>query len=513
LQPTAQVLGQLFEFNYSFSVRGRIFMGYIRTWSLALVAGIFVMVVAHQRSHAGAGPAPQTGTPAVAASSMPSGRVTGLPDFSGLVAESGPAVVNISVVEKAPKIPGLNGSGEGDDPLSQFFRRFQAPNQGPDRTPPSRGVGSGFIVSADGYVLTNAHVVAEASEVTVKLTDRREFAAKVVGIDRASDVALIKIAATGLPTVRCGDPSHLRPGQWAIAIGSPFGFENSVTAGVISATGRPMLDDPSSQYVTFIQTDAAVNPGNSGGPLFNIDGEVIGINSQIYSRTGGYMGVSFAIPIDLALNVKEQLRQYGKVSRSRIGVSVQDIRQQLALSFGLATPHGALISAVDPNGPSEKAGLKAGDVITSVNGRNIDHSWDLPAIVSQLPPGSEAHLGIWHDRKATEINVKTILLDDSPVQAARAAGEDSGGKLGLVLRPLQPSEQQELHTKGRLLVEDVTGPALAAGLQAGDVVLGVNGAAIATVADLKREIARAGHNVALLIQREDAQLYFPIDVG
>jgi len=194
-------------------------------------------------------------------------------------------------------------------------------------------------------------------------------------------------------------------------------------------------------------------------------------------------------------------------------VSVQDIRQQLALSFGLATPHGALISAVDPTGPSEKAGLKAGDVITSVNGRNIDHSWDLPAIVSQLPPGSDAHLGIWHDRKATEVTVKTVLLEDSPVQVARATGEDSGGKLGLVLRPLQPSEQQELHTKGRLLVEDVTGPALAAGLQAGDVVLGVNGAAIATVADLKREVARAGRNVALLIQREDAQIYFPIDVG
>jgi serine protease Do len=215
----------------------------------------------------------------------------------------------------------------------------------------------------------------------------------------------------------------------------------------------------------------------------------------------------------LALNVKEQLQKYGKVSRSRIGVSVQDIRQQLALSFGLATPHGALISSVDPTGPSEKAGLKAGDVITSVNGRTIDHSWDLPAIVSQLPPGSEAHLGIWHDRKATEVTVKTVLLEDSPVQVARTTGEDGGGKLGLVLRSLQPAEQQELHTKGRLLVEDVTGPALAAGLQAGDVVLGVNGAAISTIADLKREVARAGRNVALLIQREDAQLYFPIDVG
>jgi serine protease Do len=497
-------------------------MGSIRTWSLAVAAGILVTVVAHQRSNADAG-APQSGSPAIAVAAAPAtasaGRVTGLPDFSGLVAEAGGAVVNVSVTEKAQKIPGFigqgqgqgQGQGDGDDPLSQFFRRFQTPAPGPDRTPPSKGVGSGFIVSPDGYVLTNAHVVSDASEVTVTLTDRREFAAKVVGIDKASDVALIKIAATGLPTVRFGDPSKLRPGQWAIAIGSPFGFANSVTAGVISAIGRPLIDG--SNYVTFIQTDAAVNPGNSGGPLFNMDGEVIGINSQIYSRTGGYMGVSFAIPIDLALNVKDQLQKNGKVLRSRIGVSVQDIRQQLALSFGLTTPHGALISSVDPTGPGEKAGLKTGDVITSVNGRNVDHSWDLPALVSQLPPGTQARLGIWHDKKATEVTVKTVLLEDSPIQAARNSAEDSGGKLGLVLRSLQPNEQQELHTKGRLLIEDVTGPALAAGLQPGDVVLGVNGVGVATVADLKREVTRAGHNVALLVQREDAQSYFPIDAG
>jgi serine protease Do len=486
-------------------------MGSIRTWSLAAVAGIFVMIVAHQRSDAGAGPQAAAPVAALAPASTSPARVTGLPDFSGLVAEAGGAVVNVSVTEKPQKAPGLSNQGDGDDPLSQFFRRFQAP--GPERAPPSKGLGSGFIVSPDGYILTNAHVVSDASEVTVTLTDRREFSAKVVGIDKASDVALIKIAATGLPIVRFGDPAKLRPGQWAIAIGSPFGFENSVTAGVISAIGRPLNDGSNSSYVNFIQTDAAVNPGNSGGPLFNIDGEVIGINSQIYSRTGGYMGVSFAIPIDMALNVKDQLQKSGKVIRSRIGVSVQDIRQQLALSFGLTSPHGALISAVDPTGPSEKAGLKAGDVITSVNGRNIDHSWDLPAVIAQLPPGSTARLGIWHDRKATEVNVKTVLLEDSTAQVAKTQGEDGGGKLGLVLRSLQPSEQQELHTKGRLLVEDVTGPALAAGLQPGDVVLGVNGVGVATVADLKREIARAGHNVALLVQREDAQTYFPIDVG
>jgi serine protease Do len=335
----------------------------------------------------------------------------------------------------------------------------------------------------------------------------------VIGVDKRSDVALIKIAATGLPFVHFGDPASIKPGQWAIAIGSPFGFENSVTAGVVSATGRTLPDESNSSYVPFIQTDAAVNPGNSGGPLFNVDGQVIGINSQIYSRTGGYMGMSFAIPIDVALNVKDQLLKNGKVNRSRIGVAVQDLGQPLAQSFGLTTPHGALVSAVEPSSPGERAGLKPGDIITSVNGRNIDHSWDLPAVISQLTPGTEAKLGVWHDRKATEVTVKTVLLEDTPAQAARNGVEDSGGKLGLQVRPLKPDEQQELHTKGRLVVEDVTGPALAAGLQAGDVVLGVNGAGVATVADLKREVARAGRSVALLIQRDDAQIYIPVDLG
>jgi len=333
--------------------------------------------------------------------------------------------------------------------------------------------------------------------------------AKVIGVDKRSDVALIKIAATGLPTVHFGDSSRLRPGQWVVAIGSPFGFANSVTAGVVSATARPLDQNA----VPFIQTDAAVNPGNSGGPLFNVDGEVIGINAQIYSRTGGYMGMSFAIPIDLALNVKNQLLTKGKVSRSRIGVAIQEVDQKLATTFGLGTPHGALISAVEPQSPSERAGLKPGDVITSVNGHNIGESFDLPIIISEIPPGSEAHLGIWRDHKSTEMDVKTVLLVDEPAQAAVNAGEDGGGKLGLAVRPLEPTEQKELHTRGRLVVEDVSGPALAAGLQAGDVVLGVNGAGVATVADLKREVAKAGHSVALLIQREDAQIYVPVDIG
>jgi serine protease Do len=482
-------------------------MGSIRTWSLAAVAGIFVVVVAHQRSQADANPAaaPQAAAPVAQSSAPAAGRVTGLPDFSGLVAENGAAVVNISVVEKAPKLGVMGEPADGDDPLSQFFHH-QMP---PGHAQPSHGIGSGFIVSHDGYVLTNAHVVADASEVTVKLTDRREFAAKVIGVDKRSDVALLKIAATGLPIVHFGDSSRLKPGQWVVAIGSPFGFENSVTAGVVSATARSLDEN----YVPFIQTDAAVNPGNSGGPLFNLDGEVIGINAQIYSRTGGYMGMSFAIPIDLALNVKEQLLTKGKVSRSRIGVAVQEVNQQLAQTFGLGTPHGALISAVEPNSPGEKAGLKPGDVITSVDGHYIDHSFDLPTVIAEIPPGNEAHIGIWHDRKASTVDVKTVLLEDEPEKTARASSEDGGGKLGLAVRPLAPSEQEELHTRGRLLVEDVSGPALAAGLQAGDVVLGVNGAGVASVADLKREVARAGHSVALLIQREDAQIYVPVDIG
>jgi serine protease Do len=486
-------------------------MGSIRTWSLALIAGIFVIVVAHQRSRAdaeqaGAGPA---SAPSLTAAPAPvSGRVTGLPDFSGLVAENGAAVVNISVVEKVEKAGNPGEKGDAEDPLSQFFRRFQMP--APDHEPPTHGIGSGFIVSSDGYVLTNAHVVADASEVTVKLTDRREFVAKVVGVDKRSDVALIKIAATGLPMVRFGDSSRLRPGQWVVAIGSPFGFANSVTAGVVSATARPVDEN----YVPFIQTDAAINPGNSGGPLFNVDGEVIGINAQIFSRTGGYMGVSFAIPIDLALNVKNQLLTKGKVSRSRIGVAVQSVDQKLATTFGLGTPHGALISAVEPKSPSERAGLKPGDVITTVNGHNIEESYDLPSIIAEIPPGSQAHIGYWRDHKGGEVDVKTVLLDDEPAQAAaRNESEDGGGKLGLVVRQLDPKEQQEMHTRGRLLIEDVKGPALAAGLQAGDVVLGVNGAGVTTVAELKREVTRAGHGVALLIQREDAQIYVPVDIG
>jgi serine protease Do len=491
-------------------------------WSLAVLAGILVVVVARERTPADAQPVTVSATvpgetapraPFATRESIqaPGPRVTGLPDFAALVAENGPAVVNISVVAKAQRGEDSDDSEDrdrGDDPLSQFFHHFQQPN--PERSPPFHGIGSGFIVSADGYVLTNAHVVADASEVTVKLTDRREFAAKVVGVDKRSDVAVIKIAATGLPTVRFGDSSKLKPGQWVVAIGSPFGFDNSVTAGVVSAVARP-LDET---YVPFIQTDAAVNPGNSGGPLFNVDGQVIGINAQIFSRTGGYMGMSFAIPIDLALSVKNQLLTKGRVARSRIGVGVQEVDQKLAQSFGLGTPHGALVSSVESKGPGERAGIKPGDVITSVNGRKIDHSYDLPTVIAEIPPGSEARLGIWHAHRPGELSVRTVLLEDEPAQDSRRhQTEDGGGKLGLALRPLDSKEQTELRTHGKLVVEEVSGPALAAGIEEGDVILGVNGTGVSTVAELKREVAHAGRSVALLVQREDSQIYVPLDIG
>jgi serine protease Do len=484
-------------------------MGSIRTWSLAAAAGVMVVVVAHQRSVAEPSPAPTANTVQPAPAPRATTRVTGLPDFSSLVAENGASVVNITVLEKPLRAGHTGDPGEGEDPLSQFFHHYQMPDP-EQHMPPAHGIGSGFIISPDGYILTNAHVVADAQTVTVKLTDRREFSAKVVGVDRPSDVALIKIPATGLPAVRFGDLSRIRPGQWVIAIGSPFGYENSVTAGVISGTARTLPDE---NYVPFIQTDAAVNPGNSGGPLFNLDGEVIGINAQIFSRTGGYMGMSFAIPIDLALNVKDQLLKSGHVSRSRIGVAVQEVNQQLAQTFGLSRPHGALISAVDAKGPGEASGMKPGDVITSVNGREVEHSSDLPSIIASLPPGSEAHIGVWHDHKAEMLSVRTVLLQDEPAQSAKNVSDDDGGKLGLAVRPLDPDEQHELHTRGRLVVEDATGPALAAGVQSGDVLLGVNGTTVSTVAELKREVAKAGRSVALLIQREDAQIYVPVDLG
>jgi len=327
---------------------------------------------------------------------------TSLPDFTWLVKKYGAAVVNVNVVGRHVETSDDTQAG-ADDPLSEFFRRFGVPSMpgGPgargraEEQPPPRGLGSGFIVSTDGYVLTNAHVVEQAADVTVKLPDRREFQAKVTGFDRRSDVAVLKIQARDLPTVQFGKPSEIEPGQWVAAIGAPFGFENSVTVGVVSATARAL--GPQSSLVPFIQTDVAVNPGNSGGPLFSLRGEVIGINSQIYSASGGYQGVSFAIPIDVALNVKQQLIETGHVTRGKIGVAIQDVSAQLAQSFQLDRPRGALVSAVEPDGPAAKAGIKPGDVVVSMNGKPIETSTELPSLIANMKPGSEVTLGLWRN--------------------------------------------------------------------------------------------------------------------
>src|SRR5215472_5432060 len=451
-----------------------------------------------------------------AADSGPEVPVRGLPDFSQLVEKYGPAVVNVEVVEKAPQggVPGLSPN----DPFYDFFKRFgvPAPGQGPrggGNGPPLRGAGSGFIVSSDGYILTNTHVVLHAQEVTVRLTDRREFPARVIGADERTDVAVIKINGTNLPIVKLGDPSRLRPGQWVLAIGSPFGFENSATAGIISATARAV---PGENYVPFIQTDVPVNPGNSGGPLFNLAGEVIGINSQIFSRTGGFMGVSFAIPIDVARNVEEQLIKTGRVVRGRIGVTIQDVNAQLAESFGLDRPRGALVSSVEKDGPAAHAGVAPGDVILAVDGRPIERYGELSSQIAAMRPGTDANLALWRNGKEQTLNVKVAELKEQQQSVAARGGKPKqpasgqASALGLTVRPLEPREKAQANTQGSLLVEEVSGPAQAAEIQPGDIILGINGKRVHSVKELEDAAHASGKNVALLIQREDAQIFVPL---
>jgi serine protease Do len=444
--------------------------------------------------------------PAVAAEASARPLVA-LPDFAALVERYGPAVVNISVTQNVKTAYSGAQTMDPNDPFFEFFRHFGLP--APEQAPPSRGQGSGFIISADGVILTNAHVVANAVEVTVKLTDRREFNAKVLGTDPQTDVAVLKIDAKDLPAVRLGDSDKVRVGEWAVAIGSPFGFENTVTSGIISAKSRAL---PDGTYVPFIQTDVAVNPGNSGGPLFNLNGEVIGINSQIYSSTGGYQGLSFAIPIDMVMSVKNQLMAHGKVSRGRMGVTIQEVNQSLAQSFGLKQAGGALVSSVEQDSPAAKAGLKAGDVILTLNGQEISRSIDLSGRVAELHPGTVATLGVW--RKGAQQDIKVSLGEAKAVATAdTGAAKENGGKLGLAVRPLNQEERQKLQLQNGLLVEDVSGPAAKAGIQPGDVVLAVNGNPVKVAEDLRSLTAQAGKNIALLIQREQARLFVPLHVG
>ena len=460
--------------------------------------------------------------PAVSMAQAPAARAAEplpaitMPDFSALVERYGPAVVNVEVVERPQATGGRGGSGpDADDPLNDFFRRFGIPNQGgrPRSEPPAHGTGSGFIVSPDGYILTNAHVVSSAETVTVKLTDRREFQAKVVGQDERTDVAVIKIDAQNLPVVKIGDPRQLKPGQWVVAIGSPFNFDNTATAGIVSATARSL---PSDNYVPFIQTDVAVNPGNSGGPLFNTRGEVVGINSQIFSQTGSYMGLSFAIPIDIAVNVENQIIKTGHVVRGRIGVTIQDVNAAFAESFGLGRPRGALVSTVEPGGPAEKSGIKPGDVILAVNGQNIDHYGELSLTVSNLHPGTDARLSVWRGGKAQDLTVKiAVVNEDQDKTAANKSpkgGPASGQaeRFGLTVRMLTADEKSQAQTDGSLVVETVAGPAAQAGVQPGDIILGINGRPIRSTTELVGSAKTAGKTIALLIQRQDQQIFVPL---
>ena len=442
------------------------------------------------------------------------------PDFSKIAQRYGAAVVNISVSgmtqasaddKDQADVPGMPGTGP-NDPFNQFFRRFQGPNGG-GATPhgtPMRGEGSGFIVSPDGLILTNAHVVQGAKDVTVKLIDRREFTAKVLGTDPKTDIAVLKIDARNLPVLTMGKVSDLKVGQWVLAIGSPFGFENSVTAGVVSAKGRSL---PGDGYVPFIQTDAAVNPGNSGGPLLNAHGEVIGINSQIYSRSGGYEGLSFAIPIDVAEQVKDQIVATGHASHARLGVAIQEVNQTLADSFKLDTPEGALVSNVDPGSPADKAGLKAGDVIRKVDGHTIVSSGDLPSLIGQSAPGTVVSLDVWRQGKDVELSAKLADANDAATKVAKADAVVGPGKLGLSLRPMQPEEEHEAGVRGGLLVEDAAGPAALAGVHAGDVLVGVNGMTVKSVDQVREAVAKAGKSVALLIERDGNKIFMPVRIG
>ncbi len=403
-----------------------------------------------------------------------------LPDFTRLVEEQGNAVVNISTTQAVrrpgpgavPQVPGIE-----DEEMLEFFRRFiprpPGPGQGPGPgRPESRSLGSGFIISPDGYILTNAHVVEGADEINVKLTDKRDFKAKVIGADRRTDVALIKIEGTGLPVVKFGDPNKLKVGEWVVAIGSPFGFENTVTAGIVSAKGRSL---PQEKFVPFIQTDVAINPGNSGGPLFNLRGEVVGVNSQIYSRTGGFMGLSFAIPADVALDIQKQLRENGRVARGRIGVVIQEVTRDLATSFGLDRPRGALVNSVEKGSPADKAGVEATDIITGFNGKAVESSSDLPRMVGSTRPGSHATLDVWRKGQTRKLSVTVGELQEDRVASRDAPrpkpqAEAPANRLGIVVAELTAEQKSQLKLSNGLVVTEVR-PDAKAEVRKGDVLL------------------------------------------
>jgi serine protease Do len=435
-------------------------------------------------------------------------------DVADLVEAHGPAVVNISTTRLVKRgAEGFPFAVPDEEAMQEFFRRFfppGVPGHGPMQEIPARGAGSGFIVSNDGYILTNAHVVRGADEVEVKLIDKRKFSARVIGSDSRTDVAVIKITANNLPAVKLGDPARLRVGEAVAAIGSPFGFENSVTAGIVSAKGRSL---PSESYVPYIQTDVPINPGNSGGPLFNMKGEVVGINSQIYSRSGGYQGVSFAIPIDVAMEVAEQLKSSGKVSRGWLGVVVQEVTADLAESFGMDRPRGALIAQVQAESPAARAGLQAADVILMFAGRPVENSGDLPRMVGMAKPGTKIPLQVWRRGKAQELAVTLGELPGEELPAGKSGKTYSRG--GLALSELTADQRRELGIDHGLLVEEVTGDAARAGIRVGDVILAVNNGKVPTVEAFRKAIAAVpkGKSAALLVRRGEGSLYIPLKIS
>ena len=442
-------------------------------------------------------------------------RRTNAPDYSAIVQKYGPSVVAVTAegTRDASDKAGDAAPQQIPDELRRFFRGmpggpgFGQPPGGGDR--PFRGAGSGFIIAEDGLILTNAHVVQGAKLVTVKLHDRREYTAKVLGSDEMTDIAVLRIEAKGLPAVQFGDTKSLRVGDPVLAIGSPFGFEQTATQGIVSAKGRSL---PGGAVVPFIQTDAAVNPGNSGGPLFDDSGRVIGINSQIYSRTGGYQGLSFAIPIDVALKIKDQIVATGSAQHARLGVTVQDLTQPLADSFGLQRPDGALISGVAPDSAAAKAGLKSGDVVTAVNGEPVVRSGELSSRIGMSVPGEQVRLTVWRDKQPREISATLGKVEDEGERSAAAAPVEPG-KLGLALRPLTAEEKRESKIEQGLVVQDAAGPSARAGIQSGDVLLSINGNPVAGIEQIREVLDSKPKSVALLVHRNGNRLFVPVQLS
>jgi len=437
-----------------------------------------------------------------------------LPDFTKLVEQEGGAVVNIQASRTNENTTLASGENDIDqlpenDPFSEFFKRLQ-PSQS-DLIEPGDdeyNFGSGFLISSDGYILTNTHVLSGMNSIKVVLNNRREYTARLVGSDTQTDIALLKIDAQGLPTVKIGDPKTLRVGEWVAAIGAPFGFDNSVTAGIVSAKGRSL---PNENYTPFIQTDVAINPGNSGGPLFNLRGQVVGVNSQIYSQSGGFMGISFAIPIDVAMNVADQLRRNGKVERGRIGVVIQEVNYDLAKSFGLQAANGALISQVTPGGPADKAGLQPGDIVQSVNGENVKASSDLPVLVGMMPPGTQLTLGIWRNGKREEVQVTLGSSNTGSTDAGNQSGSGTNADNGSGFTS-EPTGLQ-LRSQGQgLLVLQVEGAAQQAGLRRGDIILMVNRTTVSDENSFNQALNHADRTVALLIQRGNSKLFLALEL-